>query len=652
MSLLALGRNGRSQAGAEASGLDSLMGWAYTTIEFTLFLWSIAVGLAYDGLAALLTSRVYRAGAGAVLLYLLGTTLIELVASGDGGPELLFFLRMAVFVYCVGYQVRALCDYTPVRVLLILSGGYPLFRHGAEAIAEPFRDYAAMGPYAGVLLTFSAIYLATRSMGRHVGYFMDTYIKTYVLETRIDSLLRRVRGGGAHADEPSEESVSLLHAYLRARGGLLCTLSVAVYQYGLVMIPLLVLGGLGGVGAVCPSCGSSIASCTYDTDQRCPTITIVATNASAMAGVGVVSTVTLATLIRPRYLRIFGTNALQALVAMRRRPAAGTPFSITADTSKGDIVQAISAGRISQMEAVEQLAQQLSGVEAEEEGEEKTRKLANITRSLDLLRTLKETAIPDAGGSEHGPTVPTGDYTFTFAKVSREVADGVAKSSTTASLNAGTTTTQRATSVHSARIVYPKTESEFGAALNLWLMISSGLGTSPTELTAFLQYVVYETILDRGHPWQLAVCLFVAFIRKVEESGGALSLRKATEEVYLAGMMDEARLILAAVYPNVQESAFFRTRGGEPRSGETGNTAKKWNGRFSSDGAPCTAWNLGKAHVPSMLKPDGTCKHNHVCDQFVTDQGKFGRCAGKVGPAGHKRADCPNPNKCSTPHKG
>ncbi|EOD27057.1 hypothetical protein EMIHUDRAFT_204944 [Emiliania huxleyi CCMP1516] len=298
MSLLALGRNGRSQAGAEASGLDSLMGWAYTTIEFTLFLWSIAVGLAYDGLAALLTSRVYRAGAGAVLLYLLGTTLIELVTSGDGGPELLFFLRMAVFVYCVGYQVRALCDYTPVRVLLLLSGGYPLFRHGAAAIAEPFRDYAAMGPYAGVLLTFSAIYLATRSLGRHVGYFMDTYIKTYVLETRIDSLLRRVRGGGAHADEPSEESVSLLHAYLRARGGLLCTLSVAVYQYGLVMIPLLVLGGLGGVGAVCPSCGSSIASCTYDTDQRCPTITIVATNASAMAGVGVVSTVTLATLIR------------------------------------------------------------------------------------------------------------------------------------------------------------------------------------------------------------------------------------------------------------------------------------------------------------------------------------------------------------------
>ena len=94
MSLLALGRNGRSQAGAEASGLDSLIGWAYTTIEFTLFLWSIAVGLAYDGLAALLTSRVYRAGAGAVLLYLLGTTLGGISSSsrakweGSGrGPE-------------------------------------------------------------------------------------------------------------------------------------------------------------------------------------------------------------------------------------------------------------------------------------------------------------------------------------------------------------------------------------------------------------------------------------------------------------------------------------------------------------------------------------------------------------------------------------
>jgi hypothetical protein len=65
-------------------------------------------------------------------------------------------------------------------------------------------------------------------------------------------------------------------------------------------------------------------------------------------------------------------------VAMRRRPAAGTPFSITADTSKGDIVQAISAGRICQMEAVEQLAQQLSGVEAEEEGKRKPESLRTL----------------------------------------------------------------------------------------------------------------------------------------------------------------------------------------------------------------------------------------------------------------------------------
>ena len=140
-----------------------------------LFLWSIAVGLAYDCLAALLSSRVYRAGAGVVLLYMLGTApWIELVASGDGGPELLLFLRIAVFVYCVGYQIRALCVYPSVRVFILLSGGYPWFRHWAAAITEPFPDYAAMGPYAGVLLTFSAIYLAMRSMGRHVGYFMDT----------------------------------------------------------------------------------------------------------------------------------------------------------------------------------------------------------------------------------------------------------------------------------------------------------------------------------------------------------------------------------------------------------------------------------------------------------------------------------------------
>ena len=56
-------------------------------------------------------------------------------------------------------------------------------------------------------------------------------------------------------------------------------------------------------------------------------------------------------------------------------------------------------------------------------------------------------------------------------------------------------------------------------------------------------------------------------------------------------------------------------------------------------------FNLGKTtHPKSALKPDGTCKFDHVCDHFVTGKGKGGKCGGP-----HARTECTNPGKCDKP---
>ena len=60
-------------------------------------------------------------------------------------------------------------------------------------------------------------------------------------------------------------------------------------------------------------------------------------------------------------------------------------------------------------------------------------------------------------------------------------------------------------------------------------------------------------------------------------------------------------------------AAFFRTGAGtaRPESADTKKDNIKWNGKFTSTGRPCVAFNSGFDHKPSQLLPDGTCKGNH-----------------------------------------
>ena len=223
----------------------------------------------------------------------------------------------------------------------------------------------------------------------------------------------------------------------------------------------------------------------------------------------------------------------------------------------------------------------------------------------------------------------TGILTFMWAKVS----EFVMKKDMQVKLHidAAVAKASETTSALSAKISRPTTMAEFSEMLNLWIMYLHGLGIcNVLTLAQFLEHCVYDTIRYRNETWQFAHELMLVMFRRIEDSGGRLTLANTLDESYLNTVMEEAR---------VNYKAFFRSPGGNP-----GTVGKEWNKKFNkATRLPCTAFNFGIPHEQDALKPDGSCKYNHVCDHWVTNKGKNGRCLS----ADHGRVECNNAHKCS-----
>ncbi len=96
--------------------------------------------------------------------------------------------------------------------------------------------------------------------------------------------------------------------------------------------------------APCPHCFGSLASCDFASSKTCPLISTVASNAAVItAGAGVLS---IAALIKPRFLRIFSRVAFDTILTLAKRKEPGTAFEITADTSATALLTAIQGGKI------------------------------------------------------------------------------------------------------------------------------------------------------------------------------------------------------------------------------------------------------------------------------------------------------------------
>ena len=388
--------------------------------------------------------------------------------------------------------------------------------------------------------------------------------------------------------------------------------------------------------ARCNRCFGNFASCNFATSGVCIADEDARANTAIVtAGAGAV---TLVNMLATRFLRVWPRPVLDLLVQLAARPAPGTPLTIIEATSTATIMNAISSGQATLASAHLALTSLIEGIAADAaNAAARIAKLSSAIKSLEFMSKSGDMV-------NHIMTESYGVYTYVWAKSSEYVmvtdSTAVAILDLSAMAAAAGTSSQR----HILRSqIYPPTSMEaFSEMLNMWLMYICAIGLGSVYIvTKFLQEAVHERIRIRGKPWQFAYHFMLVCFRKVEDSGGILTLADVMDKSHINSMEEEAER---------KTEAFFRTRGGTPQpdDGKTTptdkdrNTTIKYNGKFTKTGRPCLAFNTGQPHKPHMLNADGSCKGNHVCDQW---------CKGKKGTkclsTSHSRRECDNANKCS-----
>ena len=414
---------------------------------------------------------------------------------------------------------------------------------------------------------------------------------------------------------------------------------LCVHEHGVAKRVAVALVLVPVVFAVCPGCSGNAASCTYDTDGKCPTIDLPTANAGVVAGLAsaAAATLTLTNVISPRFLRMFTRAHLNAVLQLVRRPSPGTIFELKPDTKLTAVLSAVSSGQVTMEQALVAFAGFI-----DDEADEAKRKA--LVERYKLLTSTKDIGKYTGTGST---VTDTGVYSWLWGKITVFV-DTRGMQIATMQVEVGSTPAASTSNVLSSTIKRFKDPMEFTECLNLFVMFGTALGLfTAVAITEFLEHVVYDTYRMRGYPWQLAHELLVVMFRRIEDSGGKLSIVNCIDDSHLNTVIDEATTNAKHHYPNL---TFFRTFagkangtrvGGGGADGDTGDV--RWNGKFTatSDEA-CWFFNSGQKHTAAHLHPDGTCKRNHVCDRYLTDGTK---CMGKEGTPGHSRANCDHPRK-------
>ena len=391
------------------------------------------------------------------------------------------------------------------------------------------------------------------------------------------------------------------------------------------------------VEAVCPMCNGYGVGCTWAADKCCPAVDEPTSNRNIITGAST-GMISLAKCIPARFLRAFTRAELTAVATIAARPPPGTPVTITAATKLKEISVYLNQGLIS----MDQVSMLYAGF-IDDESDEDTKR--TLMYNLKLLMSMKD--LPGVVGAQAEGGEPYGVLTWLLAMVASFVAAGTIVAKTTLG-PADASTSSGTGSRHVAKLVRPKTMVDLFELMNLYIMFYTSLGLGSTILiTQFFEFVIFDTIRMRSKQWPVAFELLVILLRKVENTVD-LTIGNVMQEVYLNSAMEEAveaaKTCYAAFFCSPQLAAATED---DPKGGDKPIV---WNNKCTRDpkATPCMAFNLGIAHLARFLNKDGTCKHKHVCDHWVSNKGAGGRCLGTEGTPGHARADCDNPHRCES----
>ena len=406
-----------------------------------------------------------------------------------------------------------------------------------------------------------------------------------------------------------------------------------------------------GLG-VCPFCHNNAASCTWDSDGKCPTKDIMGTNQDFLAG-RTTSGLSLQH-VDPEYAGIFRTDNLHSILELVNRAAPGTAFRLGADTALSKVLTAIRTGMTTPSLIMEQWAHLVESQADDDPG--KAAKAAIMER-MKMLASMKDivNAVP---GRIISSVQDTGVYRWMHAKFSVFVpargleskavlqiagSDGASGAGTSSQGTHLTTTFIRAKSWH-----------DFMESLNLMHIFVTALGlATATVFGLFLQDFVYGPMRLRDRSWQFAQELYWATLKIIEDSAGVITFANARMKCNINHLYEMAERAVCHHYGAA--ISCFRThpwKGGnvDDKPVKAGQPDVEWNGRFTASSTRfCPVFNRAgnPPHGADLLDAEGTCKCNHACFHWVDNKGTKGRCGSKS----HGAAKCDNPNQCKDPVK-
>ena len=381
---------------------------------------------------------------------------------------------------------------------------------------------------------------------------------------------------------------------------------------------------------ICPHCSSNMAGCNYENTGTCPAQGATAENAAILAGLTAIGSTAIAAVITikhsvaPRFMRIFDSAALSAIVALSKKPASGSAFKYEATTPPDQILAAVGTGSYSMEQALVQCAKLIH------ENKTSADTLAKLKLDLELIRAAKDV---DSFRLAASSSAEAGALTFIAGRVSNFIYNKeilVKVNLQTDFGAAGSSSTPR--SSFAARICRFDDPMQFAEWVNLMTLFLNVLGVCTSSIVChFWEYFVYDVIRHQGHDWQVAFELVLIIFRRIEDSGGQMTIGTAYEDVYLNSAMAEATRNAYKFYKCLPCDS---------------DGAAAYNGKFTSSSKKvCPHFNKGENHPPASLFPDtGTCRMNHICDKFVDNKGPYGRCMGS-----HSRLKCTNDNACDEP---
>jgi len=377
--------------------------------------------------------------------------------------------------------------------------------------------------------------------------------------------------------------------------------------------------------AGCPHCYDQLEGCMGG--DTCPFVAGTAANVACLtAATGAAVAISVTQLLPREYLRVFSRQVLDILQASLRRPLPGNSPDIRG-WSVTQLMNAFHSHAVPPAEVARELTTLVAGA-----SEEESREIKLALDSIRLVISLeKETGARSSTASEH-----VGFNLILWALAGRVADRSLKMVSLSIEKDEGETggaakITEKLTRVTSMEA--------FSEVISIFCSAAHALGKHHIlATTRFFRVVVYDTILRDHLPWQLAHELLMIYFEDLDNST-TLTLGSIIDSGAVDARMARAKASMAVHYKNV---GIFR-----PASNPDGaGNKRKFNGKDTPTSSQyCLSYNLKNEHPHKHLHPDGACRHKHVCDQWVTQDGDgHGRCGGN-----HPRKECKHPHKSSKP---